>query len=606
MLSKTWPRLRRRSRLAFGMAFSIIFVAASVALLLPQPQPRHPRIACCATTASSPIATEIAFLRKGTRLGYAVHADLGSVPSSIDKPTPLPDVLTQIDGERFPSMSRARKACRRGTVLVNGVEGRCITNAVAGDLLSLQSRVAPGFTPRGRAPFPVDVLYEDDSLAVVFKPAGVCTHPPPGGSPGGSMRTAIMHALKPPPMGTPGALYRPHCVHRLDRPTSGLLLCAKTKQSLLSLNAAFRLRRVSKRYEAIVCGYVEGESGDIDHEIDGREAQTSWKVLSRARSLRVGGGHVTHLSLSPRTGRTHQLRKHCSEVLKCPILGDKAYGGEDVGSGLFLAALELTFDHPEEEAPVHVHADAPKKFGDLLAREHERWERLGDEEDGSSRPSSSSIPTLRTPLRTPRARTPTLLAEIPFDIQFLRTAKSALRQSLKESSGSLDEDALATIYALADVNPSKPNPAEDIDLWSGEWGFTTTIPLGAEQATLVGTADIGVDGAISLRCDVMMGGATAVTVELSGTVSDATDDVLELACDRVKLEGSSEDAAKLVSDAMGWTIDSEGLVSSALPTLRLAQLYLDQDCHIVGPLAEGAADDDEDARRRRPLVLFKR
>ena len=119
--------------------------------------------------------------------------------------------------------------------------------------------------------------------------------------------------------------------------------------------------------------------------------------------------------------------------------------------------------------------------------------------------------------------------------------------------------------------------------------------VGAEQATLVGTADIGVDGAISLRCDVMMGGATAVTVELSGTVSDATDDVLELACDRVKLEGSSEDAAKLVSDAMGWTIDSEGLVSSALPALRLAQLYLDQDCHIVGPLAEGAADDEDRA-----------
>ena len=92
-----------------------------------------------------------------------VHAELG-VPESIAAATPLPEVLVAIDPERFPSMSRARKACRRGSVLVNGMEGRCITTARAGDVLSLQSRVAPGFTPRGRAPFPVDVLFEDDAM----------------------------------------------------------------------------------------------------------------------------------------------------------------------------------------------------------------------------------------------------------------------------------------------------------------------------------------------------------------------------------------------------------------------------------------------------------
>jgi 23S rRNA pseudouridine1911/1915/1917 synthase len=167
------------------------------------------------------------WLRNGTRLGYGVHASLGTVPASIATPTPLPEVLVVIDPERFPSMSRARKACRRGSVLVDGAEGRCITTARAGDHLELQARIAPGFTPRGKPPFALDVLFEDDALAVVFKPSGVCTHPPPGGAPGGSMRTAVMHALRPPPVGTCAVLYRPHIVHRLDKPTSGLLLCAK-------------------------------------------------------------------------------------------------------------------------------------------------------------------------------------------------------------------------------------------------------------------------------------------------------------------------------------------------------------------------------------------
>ena len=197
------------------------------------------------------------------------------------------------------------------------------------------------------------------------------------------MRTAIQHALQPPPIGTPSALYRPQCVHRLDKATSGLLLCAKTKPALLSLQKSFRDRRVQKRYAAIVCGEVEGDEGFIDDPIDGRSAQTSWKVTRRVRSLKLGGGHLTYLSLWPRTGRTHQLRKHCSFVLQCPIVGDKKYGGEDAGSGMFLSALELSFLHPcqtaEEESPFNVKIDPPAKFEKLLQREHQRWQELAGE-----------------------------------------------------------------------------------------------------------------------------------------------------------------------------------------------------------------------------------
>lgn len=317
-----------------------------------------------------------------SRPGYAVISSF-VVPAGMTT-CPLPEALCAIDSLQFPSMSRARKSCRRGSVLINGREGRCISEVAAGDVISLQTRVAPGYTPRGKPPFPVEVVYECNSIAVVVKPAGVVTHPPAGGAPGSrSMRTAIQYALKPPPAGTPGALYRPHCVHRLDKATSGLLLCAKTKQAELSLQLAFRERRVLKRYRAIVCGWVEGDEGWIDEPIDDRPAQTGWRVLNRRRSLRLGGGHLTELEMRPRTGRTHQLRRHCAEVLGTPIVGDKTYGGGEHGSGMYLAALGLCFGHPDhapDDSPVTVDIEPPAKFGSLLQREQDRWERLCAEE----------------------------------------------------------------------------------------------------------------------------------------------------------------------------------------------------------------------------------
>ena len=184
------------------------------------------------------------------------------------------------------------------------------------------------------------------------------------------------------PRAAASALYRPHLCHRLDKPTHGLLLCAKTRDALLGAQRAFAERRVRKRYAAVVGGRVEGESGEIDCEIDGRSAVTAWKVVSRHRSLRLGGGHLTQLALYPRTGRTHQLRRHCSEVLRTPIVGDKQYGGEDGGCGLLLAALELELAHPCRPVgapPLHITTAPPPKFESLTRREHRRWELLSDE-----------------------------------------------------------------------------------------------------------------------------------------------------------------------------------------------------------------------------------
>ena len=374
------------------MPFSICLVLAIPALLAGPAVSRAPVCGLaprftsrsgtirCTAAGWMTLSTRSPALHNGTREGWAVHAEL-KVLTDVPAETPLPIVLNIIDPDNFPTMSSARKALRRGSVIVNGAEARCISTASPGDVISLQSRRTPGFTPRGRPPpFDVQVIYEDDAMAVVNKPAGVCTHPPPGGSQSMSMRTAIQHALRPPPEGTPSALYRPQCVHRLDKATSGLLVCAKTKPALLSLQASFRERSVSKTYAAIVCGAVEGDEGWIDEPIDGRSAQTRWQVVRRARSLKLGGGHLTHLALYPRTGRTHQLRKHCSLVLQCPIVGDKAYGGDDAGSGMYLVALELSLPHPDsaEDDPetLNVALSPPAKFEKLLVREQLRWEQL--------------------------------------------------------------------------------------------------------------------------------------------------------------------------------------------------------------------------------------
>jgi len=325
------------------------------------------------------------------RPGYAIKAHY-AVPPTVQPGSPLPEVLLACDEDLFPTLSRARKYLRRGAIIVNGAEARCISTASPGDMIELQERTAPGFMPRGKPPFPVEIVYDCNSFAIVFKPAGVVTHPPPGGATGSqSMRTAIQYALTAPPIGMPGALYRPHLCHRLDKPTSGLLVCAKTKPALLALNRAFAERRVAKRYHAIVGGAVVGEHGRIELALDGKSAVTTWRVLRRARSLRVGGGHLTSLELCPLTGRTHQLRRHCAEALGCPILGDKEHGGEDVGSGLYLAALGLSFVHPDDGAPVTVEAPEPRKFGELLRREHERWGRLSEKARGHSWESGEAI-----------------------------------------------------------------------------------------------------------------------------------------------------------------------------------------------------------------------
>ena len=214
----------------------------------------------------------------------------------------------------------------------------------------------------------MSVLYEDDCIALVNKPAGVVVYREGGreGQGRDTLLSALPCFLKPASNNTniddDVPLRRPQPVHRLDRPTSGCLVVAKRKKSLTHLAQQFEFRRVKKTYMAIVNGVPEvnkTESGwnTIDYELDGKTAITKWRVIKTVKSLHGKGGQLTLVELKPLSGRYHQLRRHMSWVLKCPIVGDSTYDDDDDSArrlrkrGLFLCSNELVVEHPYYNTP---------------------------------------------------------------------------------------------------------------------------------------------------------------------------------------------------------------------------------------------------------------
>lgn len=213
----------------------------------------------------------------------------------------------------------------------------------------------------------LSVLYEDDYLAAVEKPAGI----PVSGNQFRTLQNAAPFNLQPSL--EPDALKWPKPVHRLDVPTSGIVLFAKTALSRIRLGAAFEHHQIQKTYQAVVVGTPPAE-GEISTKIDQKSAQTYFQTLRTVPTLRTGS--MSLVQLKPITGRTHQLRIHMAE-LGHPIVGDSNYG-EDVGirhKGLFLAAVKLSLLHPLLNHQLTIDCPTPHKFHSLLAREQRRWER---------------------------------------------------------------------------------------------------------------------------------------------------------------------------------------------------------------------------------------
>jgi len=300
----------------------------------------------------------------GTRVGFDI---INSTTVSLEctEPVRLPDFLRQWLPATFPSASAAKKACRKKEVLVNGKVTLSAETVVAGDVVQRQVRSKPGFSSTQTAPFSMDVVYEDDYIAVVVKPPGISVHGEDGyGNTGKTVRSCLPHILKPSAATDHALLRRPLHVHRLDKLTGGLLVAAKTQEALASTSQQFRERGCMKRYRALLAGRLEG-SGIVEVELDGKPSLTEFSAIEHTPSKQFGGW-VTTADLFPKTGRRHQLRRHMAHIGH-PIIGDSRYsnpsGDKKIEDGcMFLWALELSFLHPSSNTQVNAQIGEPNHF----------------------------------------------------------------------------------------------------------------------------------------------------------------------------------------------------------------------------------------------------
>ncbi len=388
-----------------------------------------------------PSSEELSSLPKGDRGGYHIVREYPiefgtNIASSALRQSAnitLQHALVRLDPKNYPTLTRARKACRKGMVLIHRNRKKKQQNfynksdqffdfqrgnvgdfVVSGDIIGVQMFLGTYRKKQcypnieySRPQFQLPVLYEDDHLAVVNKPAGVAVYSETrnngSGDKTGNRKTvhfALPFVLTPPKKGTPGGiLRRPGIVHRLDKPTSGLLLVAKTKTSMEHLYQQFRERDIQKIYTAIVNGDLmhhqeeyQQETGKerqnnekiwnfIDYPLGGKHALTSWKILEQSQSLNAKDGVLTMVQVRLHTGRYHQIRRHFAWWCRRPLVGDHLYAGMLQAhhfrkKGLFLSSNGISFLHPVQDDDensvtrrVEVTIDVPKRFAKLMKAE---------------------------------------------------------------------------------------------------------------------------------------------------------------------------------------------------------------------------------------------
>jgi len=211
----------------------------------------------------------------------------------------------------------------------------------------------------------LEVIYEDEHLALVNKPAGF----PTNGNYFKTIENALPFNLKESTL--KDALNYPTPVHRLDNPTSGILIIAKTKAAQIDLHQQFEKKEIQKTYHAIVAGKIP-INGIINFPIENLNSLTEFKTIKQVASLQ--NNFLSLVQLYPKTGRTHQLRIHLSK-LGFPIVGDKLYAPDNVmkHKGLFLCASSIDFTHPDNNRKLSFSIPIPNKFNNYLTREKKRY-----------------------------------------------------------------------------------------------------------------------------------------------------------------------------------------------------------------------------------------
>ncbi|HOP07570.1 MAG TPA: RluA family pseudouridine synthase [candidate division Zixibacteria bacterium] len=317
---------------------------------------------------------------------HSVRREL-TIPT-LSKPERLDRLLADHE-ELDLTRSRIQKLMTAGLVTINGSPVAKNVQVKGGETVRIEVPPVERMSVKAED-IPIEIVYEDEYLAVVNKPAGMVTHPAPG-NPSGTLVNALCHRFGH--LADTGAVdSRPGIVHRLDKNTSGLIIVARTEAALLSLQKMIQARQVKRIYQAIVCGHLAEETGEIDlpigrsikdrkkmtvTHVKSREAVTTYQLLERFRAYDYVEVHL-------QTGRTHQIRVHFSH-LGHPVLGDPEYGGrEKWHRGVFaperllarklliqmprqaLHARRLEFEHPITGEEIKIETELPEDFAGLL------------------------------------------------------------------------------------------------------------------------------------------------------------------------------------------------------------------------------------------------
>jgi len=270
------------------------------------------------------------------------------------------------------SRSRIKKIIEEGFVSVNGITDKSSKNLKTGDKIAVTIEEAKplDLTPQN---IPLDIIYQDESFAVINKPQGLTVHAGSGTN-GSTLVNALLYHLDN--LSGINGVMRPGIVHRIDKETSGLLVVAKNDKAHLSLSKQIESKSCHRYYLALVEGIVKEDSGKIEtyigrHKTDrmkmavlpqGRKAITNFKVVERFAS------GYTLMEFKLETGRTHQIRVH-TKYIGYPIVGDKVYGIKKQKfnlEGQLLHAYKLELNHPETDKRMSFTAPLPDYFQNIL------------------------------------------------------------------------------------------------------------------------------------------------------------------------------------------------------------------------------------------------
>lgn len=268
------------------------------------------------------------------------------------------------------SRGQANDQIKQGLVLVNGQQKKAKYTVQAGDVICFEPPKEEVLEYQAQN-IPLDIIYEDDALAIINKPQGMVVHPSVG-HPSGTMVNALMYHIKD--LSSINGVVRPGIVHRIDKGTSGLLMVAKTDAAHQALVEELKAKKSLRKYLAIVHGNLPNDRGMIEAPIGrsekdrkkqavtakGKEAVTRFTVLERF-------GDYSLVELQLETGRTHQIRVHMAYIGH-PVAGDPLYGPRKTlsGHGQFLHAKTLGLTHPMTGKEMIFTVEAPEIFQKVL------------------------------------------------------------------------------------------------------------------------------------------------------------------------------------------------------------------------------------------------